>query len=500
MSDDLEALGFSASGQDDEDDEDEEHMGGAVSYSHSSAQVSLAEDDSSNHKNSSANKRNAGEISEDEESANHSGRSPSMSMSSVASSQASSSKKTRRTTANPVASGSTLLAPKPTLSSSTSAPASPTTVTTTFGSKSTKAVASPAVTTSSDDPEAEMTISSTTTNIDTSTAHIKALTGSKGATMCFEHVAGTPRDQTVAIPNLATADTLSPEEKAKFSRDRNRLHARNTRIRKKAYVDELKRTLEVLVKERDAVVVAQKQKTQIEHEERQVRFSVMEEFLRLRGVNETNPERWCAILEDAVTLSLPNYKDYGNHATKKNSKTAAKAMVGGTAAKMNLSGVRDVMKECNDFCKLVVQQQQQQSSSPKKKGSARKPLQAAGGSVSFSCDRDSLLMEGCNVVLDWTSNFQDPSKNDSVRIYFVETCDGMALPIFLGTNLLTQSITFSFFYNFGCSLHPCVARSGQSSILSPTRSLPLTCSLTVARSSTPNKGSEAFHRISGTTC
>ena len=202
--------------------------------------------------------------------------------------------------------------------------------------------------------------------------------------MCFEIVSGTEQDTTVAIPNLASAD-LTPEEKAKFSRDRNRLHARNTRIRKKAYVDELKRTLDVLVQERDSAASEKDRKTQIEREERDVRFSVLQEFLRLRGSNERSPGRWNAILEDNITLRLPNLDFHKGSSTG-----------GGVTSKKVLTGVPELMKESNDFAK------QMQAG----KRGAKKTV----GNLTFQCDRTSLLMEGSNVVLDWLATSTEATK------------------------------------------------------------------------------------------
>ena len=99
--------------------------------------------------------------------------------------------------------------------------------------------------------------------------------------------------------------TLSQEERAKQNRDRNREHARNTRLRKKAYVEELKRTLTELVSQRDAAEVERRHEAQRNREQREVRFRVMEEFLKLRGRNEPNAVRWVAILEDGFTFALP---------------------------------------------------------------------------------------------------------------------------------------------------------------------------------------------------
>lgn len=96
--------------------------------------------------------------------------------------------------------------------------------------------------------------------IDTSTNHIKALTGANGPAVCFDviekalqqHTGSGGKDASSSTVSSLSNDAsaaeaalaaLSPEEKAKQSRDRNRQHARNTRVRKKAYVEELKRTL-----------------------------------------------------------------------------------------------------------------------------------------------------------------------------------------------------------------------------------------------------------------
>ncbi|CAB9507778.1 expressed unknown protein [Seminavis robusta] len=223
--------------------------------------------------------------------------------------------------------------------------------------------------------------------IDTSTAHVKALTGTKGAAMCYETVSGTDLDTTVAIPNLAVADSLSAEEKAKFSRDRNRLHAKNTRIRKKAYVDELKKTLDVLVKERDVAIAAKKSKGTIEAEERDVRFRVVQEFLCLRGSNVQALARWTAILEEGVTLCMPNIDwnttTSGGQGRGERTNPATKRMT---------TGVKELMKECNEF-----------------------NSQLKNGPLTYRCDRSTLLMEGSTVVIDWTATSRDPKNLLSMR-------------------------------------------------------------------------------------
>ncbi len=142
--------------------------------------------------------------------------------------------------------------------------------------------------------------------VDTSTAHVNALTSQNWVTAC-NPVPGTTESQSAcdkAARNARRA-SLTQEERAKQNRDRNREHARNTRLRKKAYVEELKRTLTELVAQRDATEVEKRHEAQRNREQREVRFRVMEEFLKLRGRNESNSARWIAILEDGFTFTLP---------------------------------------------------------------------------------------------------------------------------------------------------------------------------------------------------
>ncbi|KAL7445140.1 hypothetical protein ACHAXM_011868 [Skeletonema potamos] len=151
-----------------------------------------------------------------------------------------------------------------------------------------------------------------TEKIDTSTAHVNALTSQNWVTAC-NPVPGTAESQSAcdkAARNARRA-SLTQEERAKQNRDRNREHARNTRLRKKAYVEELKRTLTELVAQRDAAEVEKRHEAQRNREQREVRFRVMEEFLKLRGRNETNAARWIAILEEGFTFTLPRttYRD-----------------------------------------------------------------------------------------------------------------------------------------------------------------------------------------------
>jgi len=159
--------------------------------------------------------------------------------------------------------------------------------------------------------EVELTVS----GADVSTAHVTALTSSNWVS-AVNNPPPAPLTRSVASSShsldsdaLPAAkrrrQNLTPDERAKQNRDRNREHARNTRLRKKAYVEELKRTLTELVTQRDANELEQRRVAQRELEQREVRFRVAEEFMKLRGDNQKSTARWAAILEDGFTFTLP---------------------------------------------------------------------------------------------------------------------------------------------------------------------------------------------------
>lgn len=210
--------------------------------------------------------------------------------------------------------------------------------------------------------------------VDISTDHVKALTGNNWVTAC-SNVSTAPSDSSVNAAdgkgnNRARRQNLTPDERARQNRDRNREHARNTRLRKKAYVEELKRTLTELVAQRDASELEKRQTAQRELEQREVRFRVLEEFLKLRGRNEANFARWAAILEDKFTFTVP-------------------VVNGQTISESLLSGVSEVMADSNSFWSLL-----------QSLGNAKDP----GISFQFVCDRKNFFMDDCNGFLEWTAS------------------------------------------------------------------------------------------------
>ncbi|KAL7538569.1 hypothetical protein ACHAXR_008643 [Thalassiosira sp. AJA248-18] len=229
--------------------------------------------------------------------------------------------------------------------------------------------------------------------VDTSTAHINALTSQNWVTAC--NPIPTP-DTSSSAASASACDkaarnarraTLTQEERAKQNRDRNREHARNTRLRKKAYVEELKRTLTELVAQRDAGDLEKRHEAQRNREQREVRFRVMEEFLKLRGRNELNVARWVAILEDGFTFTLP--------------RTSFRRMVDSDKSSSEVNGASSRASSVDQVLRgaAVVMEDSQHLSTY---------LQSIGGPAStnqvqivYRCDRKRFFMDGNIAFMDF---------------------------------------------------------------------------------------------------
>mmetsp|Transcript_1185 Transcript_1185/g.1815 ORF Transcript_1185/g.1815 Transcript_1185/m.1815 type:complete len:700 (-) Transcript_1185:200-2299(-) len=220
-------------------------------------------------------------------------------------------------------------------------------------------------------------------SVDTSTAHIKALTSSNWVAACSGGSVGGNAAAAAADPkaNRARRQNLTPDERARQNRDRNREHARNTRLRKKAYVEELKRTLTELVSQRDTADTEKRHSAQRELEQREVRFRVMEEFLKLRGRQETNYSRWVAILEDQFTLTLP-ITDFRKMVHADSVSKSEQTLKGASEAMGDAVHLGSFLQTLGSVNEGIV------PSSPV--------------TLQYQCDRKNFFMDGCNGVLTWT--------------------------------------------------------------------------------------------------
>lgn len=98
---------------------------------------------------------------------------------------------------------------------------------------------------------------------------------------------------------------VSTTEKVQQNRDRNREHARSTRLRKKAYVQKLKELVEGLHAER--IEEVRQRRVAIQHmaEVQNVRRNVVRDFLRFLSKYETDERKWKTLAEDNFCLKQP---------------------------------------------------------------------------------------------------------------------------------------------------------------------------------------------------
>lgn len=108
--------------------------------------------------------------------------------------------------------------------------------------------------------------------------------------------------------NLELLDNgnFSADDKAQANRDRNREHARNTRLRKKAYLEKLKTTVEELCRERDTLVSERAGAAGLLVEMHNTRTEVLMSFFALRSSNEMRRKLWSSILDESCfTCVMP---------------------------------------------------------------------------------------------------------------------------------------------------------------------------------------------------
>merc|ERR1711957_609592 len=106
---------------------------------------------------------------------------------------------------------------------------------------------------------------------------------------------------------------MTPEERQRANRDRNREHARNTRLRKKAYLETLKCTVNELCTERDTLVTERAGAATILVEMNNTRTEVLMSFFALRSANEKRRQLWASILDEssfACILPVTPYRSF----------------------------------------------------------------------------------------------------------------------------------------------------------------------------------------------
>lgn len=104
---------------------------------------------------------------------------------------------------------------------------------------------------------------------------------------------------------LTHPSDASTTEKVQLNRDRNREHARSTRLRKKAYVQKLKELVEGLHAER--IEEVRQRRVAIQHmaEVQNTRRDVVRDFLRYLSKYETDERKWKTLAEENFCLKQP---------------------------------------------------------------------------------------------------------------------------------------------------------------------------------------------------
>jgi hypothetical protein len=98
---------------------------------------------------------------------------------------------------------------------------------------------------------------------------------------------------------------MTADEKAKQSRDRNREHARNTRLRKKAYIQKLKELSDQLVHEKESYELERKAFAEVLYNNYFYHKNILFQFFSLRSENSRDRSQWETILAEEVVMVLP---------------------------------------------------------------------------------------------------------------------------------------------------------------------------------------------------
>ena len=98
---------------------------------------------------------------------------------------------------------------------------------------------------------------------------------------------------------------MNPDEKAKQNRDRNREHAKNTRLRKKAYVMKLKELVDQMNNQKDLEERERRALGERIYDTHIIRKNAVRLMLSYRAANVRDREKWAAILDEGFVFTLP---------------------------------------------------------------------------------------------------------------------------------------------------------------------------------------------------
>ena len=107
-----------------------------------------------------------------------------------------------------------------------------------------------------------------------------------------DHSGNSRSEHSLEAANPRKRKLLTADEKTKQNRDRNRDHAKNTRLRKKAYVIKLKELVDQLTEQKTSEEVERKNMGEKIHETHLRRKNAVRMFLKYRALNLTQLDKW----------------------------------------------------------------------------------------------------------------------------------------------------------------------------------------------------------------
>ena len=115
------------------------------------------------------------------------------------------------------------------------------------------------------------------------------------------------RDETagMVVSSSSIADESEVTDRSQLNRERNREHARSTRLRKKAYIQKLKDMASGLRAVQTEEIRQRRISMQKMMEVQRVRRSVVHTFLNYHSNYESDPAKWNILVEDNFTLKQP---------------------------------------------------------------------------------------------------------------------------------------------------------------------------------------------------
>ena len=107
-----------------------------------------------------------------------------------------------------------------------------------------------------------------------------------------DHSGNSRSEHSIEAANPRKRKLLTADEKTKQNRDRNRDHAKNTRLRKKAYVIKLKELVDQLTEQKTSEEAERKTMGEKIHDTHLRRKNAVRLFLKYRATNVTQLDKW----------------------------------------------------------------------------------------------------------------------------------------------------------------------------------------------------------------